>query len=157
MLRLARLDRLDIAFGDDVAAVDARAGPHVDDPVGRAHHRLVVLDDEDGVAEVAQPFERADEPVAVDRVQADRWLVADVEHAHERGADLRGEPDALRFAARERARDAVEREVVEPDVHQELEAAADLLEDLVGDGLFALVERRVLGRARWSTHVRAPW
>ena len=43
-------------LGDDVAAVLARARPHVDEPVGGAHHLLVVLDDEHGVAEVAQPL-----------------------------------------------------------------------------------------------------
>ena len=46
------------AFDDDLAAVLARRRAQVDDPVGRAHHRLVVLDDEHRVAEVAQPLER---------------------------------------------------------------------------------------------------
>ena len=40
-----------VALGDDVAAVLARARAHVDDPVGRSHHLLVVLDDEHRVAE----------------------------------------------------------------------------------------------------------
>ena len=44
---------------DDVAAVLAGARAHVDDVVGRAHRALVVLDDEHGVAEVAQALERA--------------------------------------------------------------------------------------------------
>ena len=51
-------DLLGRPLGDDVAAVLARARPHVDEPVGGAHHLLVVLDDEHGVAEVAQPLER---------------------------------------------------------------------------------------------------
>ena len=70
-------------FGDDVAAVLARAGPHVDEPVGRPHHLLVVLDHEHGVAEVAQPLERGDEPPVVALMQPDRGLVEDVEHADE--------------------------------------------------------------------------
>ncbi len=70
-------------FRDDVAAVLARAGPHVHEPVGRPHHLLVVLDDEHGVAKVAQPLERADEPAVVALVEADRRLVEDVEHADE--------------------------------------------------------------------------
>ena len=49
-------------------------------------------------------------------VQADRRLVEDVEHADQRAADLRRQPDALRLAARQRRRRAVERQVVEPDV-----------------------------------------
>ena len=44
-------DRVRGALGDDLAAVLAGPRPHVDDPVRRAHHLLVVLDDEDRVAE----------------------------------------------------------------------------------------------------------
>src|SRR5262249_57279106 len=72
------LDALDLggrALRDDMAAVLAGAGPHVDEPVGRPHHLLVVLDDEDGVAEVAQPLERPDQLVVVALVKPDRRLV----------------------------------------------------------------------------------
>ena len=44
------------AGGDDLAAADAGAGAEVDEVVGGPHRVLVVLDDEDGVAHVAQPF-----------------------------------------------------------------------------------------------------
>ena len=47
-----------VPCGDDVAAVNAGARTDVDDPVGRAHHLLVVLDDDQGVAEVAQALQR---------------------------------------------------------------------------------------------------
>src|SRR3990172_5218821 len=66
-------------------ALLAGARAHVDQPVRRAHHRFVVLDDEHGVAEIAQPLERADQAVVVRRVETDRRLVADVEHAHQAG------------------------------------------------------------------------
>jgi hypothetical protein len=65
-------------------------------------------------------------------VQADRRFVEDVHDAGQPGADLRGQPDALRFAAGERFRRAVERQVVEADVDQELQAADDFLEHLLG-------------------------
>ena len=87
------------ALGDHAAAVLAGAGAHVDDVVGRAHRLLVVLDDDDGVAEVAQAQQRVDEAPVVALVQADAGLVEDVEHADERRADLRGQADALRLAA----------------------------------------------------------
>ena len=61
---------------------------------------LVVLDDEHGVAEVAQAVQRLDEAVVVALVQADGRLVEHVEHADEARADLRGQADALRLAAR---------------------------------------------------------
>ena len=119
------------------AAVFAGARAEVDDVVGGPHHRLVVLDDDDGVPDVAEVLERADEACVVDGVESDGRLIADVEHAHETGADLGGEPDALSFAAAERARRAGEGEVFEADVAQELEPGVDLLEHLVGDGLLA--------------------
>ena len=108
---------------DDLAAVLARARPDVDDVVGDADRLLVVLDDDHGVAEVAQAHERVDQALVVALVQADRRLVEHVEHADQPAADLRGEPDALGLAAGQRAPSAVERQVVEADVEQELRAA----------------------------------
>ena len=111
----------------------ARAGPDVDDVVRDADGLLVVLDHDDRVAEVAQALERRDEAPVVALVQADRGLVEHVEHADQAAADLAGQADALGLAARERAAERLEREVVEADVDQELEPLADLLHDLVGD------------------------
>ena len=108
----------------------ARARPHLDDVIGGANRVLVVLDDDDGVADVAQALERRDHLDVVLRVQADARLVEHVEHAHQARADLRRQPDALRLAARQRARAAVEVEVVEADAEQQLQPAADLRQHL---------------------------
>ena len=126
---LVALDLRGRPFGDDLAAVEAGARPHVDEPVGAPHHLLVVLDDDDGVADVAQPLERLDEARVVALVEADRRLVEDVEDADELRADLRREPEPLRLAARERRRRAVERQVADADVVEERQALADLLQD----------------------------
>ena len=83
------------ALRDDLAAVDAGAGADVDDVVGLHDGVLVVLDDDHGVADVAQVLERHEQALVVALVQADRRLVEHVEHAGEAGADLRGEADAL--------------------------------------------------------------
>ena len=127
-----------LPLGDDVAAVHARARPHVHEPVGRAHHLLVVLDHEHGVAEVLEPLEGADQPVVVALVEADRGLVEDVEHADQLGADLGRESQPLRLAARERRGRAVELQVADADVVEEREALADLLHDPVADQLLGL-------------------
>ena len=108
---------------------------HVDDPVGDAHHLLVVLDDEHRVAERLQPLQRRDQAVVVALVEPDRRLVEDVEDADELGADLRREPQPLRLAARQRLRGAVELEVADADVGEEGEPLADLLHDPVADQL----------------------
>ncbi len=91
------------ALGDDMAAVHPGARPHIDEPVGGANRLLVVLDDDDRVAEVAQPPQCRQQARVVALVQPDRRLVEHIEHAGQPRADLRGEPDALAFAARQRA------------------------------------------------------
>jgi hypothetical protein len=63
-----------------------------------------VLDDDEGVAEVAQPGQGLDEPVVVALVQPDATARrARREHADEPGPDLGGQADALRLAAGQRA------------------------------------------------------
>ena len=118
---------------DHLAAVLAGARPDVDDPVGGADGVLVVLDDDQGVAEVLEPDQGLDQPLVVALVQADRRLVEDVEDADQAGTDLGGQPDALRLAARQRAGRPVEGEVVEADVEQEVEPLLDLLEHPLAD------------------------
>ena len=132
------------AFGHDLAAVHAGARPHVDEPVGAAHHLLVVLDDDDRVADVAQPLERADQARVVALMEADRRLVEDVQDADELRADLRREPKPLRLAARQRRGRAVEREVADADVVEEREPLADLLDDAVADQLLRLREAELV-------------
>src|SRR5262245_8404984 len=88
-----------------------------------------MLDDDDGVADIAQMDEGFEEARIVALMQADRRLVQHIEHASEARADLRGKPNALALAARERARDARQIEVVEADIDQEAQAGADFLED----------------------------
>ena len=108
--------------------MDAGAGADVEHVVGGADGVLVVLHHDHGIAEIAQPLERFQQPRVVALVQPDRRLVEHVEHAREPRADLRGEPDALAFAARQRARCARQREIFQPDVDQEFEPVADFLE-----------------------------
>ena len=127
--RRMRGDAREVARGDERAAVAAGAGADVEDPVGRAHHVLVVLDDDDGVARVREAAQRSDEAVVVALVEADRRFVEHVADADEPRADLRREADPLRLAARERRARPVEREVLEADRREEPEARLDLLED----------------------------
>ena len=126
------------ALRHHVPAVLSGARPHVDQVVGGAHRALVVLDHEHGVAEVAQSLERLDQPVVVALVQSDRRLVEDVEHADQRGADLRRQPDPLRLAARQRRRRAVHRQVPDADVVQEPQSLGDLAQHQPRDPLVVL-------------------
>ncbi len=81
----------------------AGAGADIDHIIGGEHGILVMLDHDHGVAEVAQPPERAEQALIVALVQADGGLVQHIEHAGQAGADLAGEADALALAAGQRA------------------------------------------------------
>ena len=80
--------------------------------VGRPHGLLVVFDDDDRVALVAELGHGFQQAVVISGVQADGWFVENVEHADEPAADLPGQTDALHFATAERGRGAVQRKVV---------------------------------------------
>jgi hypothetical protein len=106
----------------------ARPRPHLDDVIGGANRVFVVLDDDHGVADVAQPLDRRDHLDVVFGMQPDAGLVEDVEHPHQARSDLRRQPDALRLAAGERARPPVEAEVVEADAEKQIQPAANVAE-----------------------------
>ncbi len=112
---LAGEDSVDGSLRHYFAAMDSGAGAHFDDVVGGANGVLVVLHNNYRVADIAQALKRRNHLHVVFGMQPDTGLVEHVEHPHETRADLRGEADALRFAARERGRAAIETEVVEPD------------------------------------------
>ena len=110
--------------------------------VGGIHRILVMLDDDERVAEIAEMLQRRQEAVVVALMKSDARFIEDVEHAHESRTDLRRQPYALRLAARERARRTRERQVVKPDVQEEAETRVDLLQDLCGDLRLALRKRK---------------
>ena len=92
-----------------------------------------MLDHDQGVAEVLEPDQGLDQPLVVALVEPDGGLVEDVEDADQAGTDLGGQPDPLGLTTRQRARRAVEGEVVEADVEQEVEPLLDLLEHPLAD------------------------
>ena len=149
---VVRLQPGDRAAVHDLAAVLPRARTDVDRPVGGPDGVLVVLDDDQRVAHVAQPGQRLDQPAVVPLVQPDRRLVEHVEHADQPGPDLGGQPDPLRLAAGQRARGAVQRQVVQPDVEQEPQPGLHLLEHPPGDHGLAVVEHHAVEELRAVGH-----
>ena len=65
------------------AAVDACAGTDVDDMVGGEHGVLVMFDNDDAVADVAQFLEGVDKFPVVALVQSDAGFVEDIKNACE--------------------------------------------------------------------------
>ena len=72
-------------------------------------------------------------------MQTDGRLVEQVEYASESGADLRGETDALRLAAREGSGAALKVDIAQADAFEKVEPGANFLQQLASDFLFALV------------------
>ena len=101
--------------------------------IGASDGVLVMLHDDHGVAQVAQPAERAEQSLVVPLMQADAGLVEDVEHADQPGADLGGEADPLHLAAAQRGSPTAEREVAQPDVAEKAQPIGRFLEDRPGD------------------------
>ena len=128
----------------DFAAANAGAGAEIDDRIGGTHRVFVVLDDDDRVAFVAQLAERFDQLRVVARMQADRGFVENVKDADQAAADLTGEANSLRFAARERGGGAIEREIFEADVDEETEAAADFFDGFFSDFFAGGVEDKIV-------------
>jgi hypothetical protein len=90
------------AHAESRAAAGAAFGAHVDHPVGGLDHVQVVLDDDDGVAGVAQLVQHLQQQLDVVEVQAGGGLVQDVERAAGVAlAQLQRQLHALRFAARQ--------------------------------------------------------
>ncbi len=129
------------ALVDHAAAVLAGPQPQIDDVVGDRDHVGVVLDDQHGVALVAQLPQDRDEPQVVARMQADGRLVQHVQRVDQRRAQRRGQVDALRLAARQRRRQPVQRQVVQADVAEEAQPLDDLAQHLVGNRGVLLAKR----------------
>ena len=71
-------------------------------------------------------------------MQPDARLVQNIEHPREPRPDLGGEPNALRFAATQRAAFAIEREITEPDFEQKFQPRLNFAHDFVHDGLLLI-------------------
>ena len=130
-------------------------GSHVDHVVRGPDRLLVVLDDQHRVPHVPQTDQGGQEAPVVPLVQSDGRLVENVEDAHQRRADLRGQPDPLPLAAGKGRGRPGQREVGEPHVHEEGEARPDLLQDARRDLLFPRLERQVAEEGERLPHRQA--
>src|SRR4051794_23385556 len=106
---------------DELASAASGAGAKLNEPIGFFHDLQIVLDDDYGVALIAQALQHPDQSLRVRRVQSDRWLIQHVQGAAKPVAELRGQVDALELAARERLGQAGEREIAHSDLIQEFE------------------------------------
>src|SRR5476649_2265563 len=89
---------------------------------------LVVLNDENCVAKIAQRVQRFEKPLIITRMQPDARFVQNVKHPAKLRPDLRRKPYTLALAARKRSGWTAKGKVAETDGIEKIEAVADLLE-----------------------------
>ena len=125
---------LEGARSDNLATTTTRQGTDINDIVRSTHHILVVLHNDNRVTRIAQALKARDKAVVIPLVQADAWLIEDVEDIHEFRAYLRSEAYTLCLTTRYGARSTRQRQVAEAHIYQEAYTLAYLLNDVAGDG-----------------------
>ncbi len=108
------------ALGHDLAATWTRARSQIDNVVGGADRFFIVLNHDHGIAEIAQSPQGPKQTRIVPLMQADARLVQNVKNPCQAGADLRRQPDALRFPAGKRPALAIEGEIAESNLDEKL-------------------------------------
>ena len=126
-----------VPIDNDIAAAHAGARSQVDDQIGRLNGRFVVLDDQHAVAQLFEAAQGAEQHVIVARMKTDGRLVENVADAAQIGAELGGEPNALRFAAGKRVGAPVEGQIRQADFGEEIQALLNLPENFIGHRLVA--------------------
>ena len=87
-----------------------------------------MLHDENGVSKIPQVFKRAQQPRIVARVQSDARLIEHVQHAAQSRTDLRGQPNALRFAAGKCSGRTLQAEIAQPHRKEKINAFGNFLQ-----------------------------
>ena len=118
----------------EFAALLPRSRANVHYPVGGEHGLFVVLDHNHRVALVAQFPDGSEQLAVVLLVKAYGRLVEYVDYVHQPGAYLGGEAYALALSSGQGGGRAVEGEVLQAHVQQELHPVAEFLEHIVRDG-----------------------
>src|SRR5262249_7055024 len=138
-LRVAR-ELASAALADNLSTQGAGSRAEIDHVIRMPDRVFVVLDDDQRIAVGAQRLERIEQHAIVARVQTDGGLSEHVTHTLQVRAQLGREPDALRFAAGERRRGAIEREIAEADLVEKTQSRLELGEHIAGDFRIASTE-----------------
>ena len=137
---------------EQLPAMLPRPGPEIGEVLGRGDHERVMLDHDQRVRARGELVQDADEALGVARMQSGRRLVEHVERVGEVGAERVGQFDPLRLPARERARQAVERQIAEVHAQQEREPRAQFGQRDPGHRLLRRREREAFQERRGLAH-----
>src|SRR6185369_13222263 len=90
----------------------------------------VMFDDEDRVADVTQIFENSDKSRIVTRMQADAWLIENIERSDQKRTQICRKLYSLSLAARQGRGQTAKCKVFEPDVDKKFKTTPDLEQQL---------------------------
>src|SRR5262249_45986843 len=150
-------DLVRLALRDEVATSVAGAGAKVHNKIRAANRILIMIDDQYRIAQIAQTFERTEQAFVVACVEADAGLIEHIKNTAQPRADLRGEANALRFAARKGRGGAIEAQIAEPNSEQKLDSLGYFFERTRRDFLLPRCEMRndlIHGRTRAAERKR---
>ena len=99
-----------------------------------------MLHDQHRIPEVTESNQRGDEASVITLMEADGWLVKDVENANEARTNLCCQANALCLAPRKRCCRAIHGQIVEANVNEESGTLADLLDDRLRNRSLSLPE-----------------
>ena len=115
--------RVEGTLEDDFTAKASCTRSDVDDMVGCPHDFLIVFHNDDGIANLLQVAQHADEFFGVATMEPYGGFVEDIKRTHKAASQRRGEVDALTFAARKGVRLTIESEIAKSHINKELQAA----------------------------------
>ena len=99
------------AAEDHPSALGTGFGSHIDKQVGGPHYLLIVLDDNNGVAQVAKALQDRDKSLGVTGMQTNRRFIEYIHRTHQRTAQGGHQIDSLTLAAAQTVRAAVQGQI----------------------------------------------
>ena len=99
---------------------------------------LIMLHDDQGIAQIPQILQGGQQLGVVTLMQADGRFIQYVQHAHQPGADLGGQPDALGLTARQGGSGPGQRQIGQPHIAQEAQPVLCFFQYLIGNEVLGL-------------------
>ena len=99
-----------------VPTMPTRAGANVKDIIRFKHHLFIVFNHQNGVAQIAEIFERVDQFNVVALMETNARFIHNIQNPNQLSTNLGRQTNPLGFAPRQRFEGAVKRQVIQTNV-----------------------------------------
>ena len=124
------------SLSHDRTAKSTGSRSEIEQSIGSIQYFAIMFDQQHRVAKISQSFQRNQQSSVVARMQSDCRFVEHIQHARQRSSGLAGQSNALRFAAGQRRHRTIERQIIQSDFDEEIQAMSGLIEQIARDLLF---------------------